>query len=88
MRQDGFGLRSVMPRKITPTHVGCYVGGAPASGPAFPSQGRGVRARGTCWDANRLDLDRVGVVPSPEFMSTEFGRQIASAGSIQPTANL
>jgi uncharacterized protein len=39
---------------------------------------------GTCWDADRLDLGRVGVIPSPRFMSTEFGREIAAFGSIQP----
>lgn len=39
---------------------------------------------GTCWDADRLDLGRVGVIPAPEFMSTDFGREIAEAGSIQP----
>ncbi|MFZ4779098.1 MAG: hypothetical protein ACOYM3_27360 [Terrimicrobiaceae bacterium] len=38
----------------------------------------------TCWDADRLDLGRVGIIPSPEFMSTEFGREIANYGSIQP----
>jgi len=38
----------------------------------------------TCWDADRLDLGRVGVIPAPEFMSTDFGRRIASCGSIQP----
>jgi uncharacterized protein len=39
---------------------------------------------GTCWDADRLDLGRVGVIPSTEFMSTDFGRDIAAYGSIQP----
>jgi uncharacterized protein len=39
---------------------------------------------GTCWDADRLDLGRVGVIPSSEFMSTDFGREIAEFGSIQP----
>lgn len=39
---------------------------------------------GTCWDADRLDLGRVSIIPSPKFMSTAFGREIASAGSIQP----
>ena len=39
---------------------------------------------GTCWDADRLDLGRVGVIPDPQFMSTEFGREIAAYGSIQP----
>lgn len=39
---------------------------------------------GTCYDADRLDLGRVGIVPSPGYMSTEFGREIARFGSIQP----
>jgi uncharacterized protein len=39
---------------------------------------------GTCWDADRLDLGRVGVIPEPGFMSTQFGREIAAYGSIQP----
>ena len=39
---------------------------------------------GTCFDADRLDLGRVGVIPDEEFMSTEFGREIARTGSIQP----
>ena len=39
---------------------------------------------GTCWDADRLDLGRVGIVPSPKFMSTKFGKEIAAAGSIDP----
>ncbi|MEP6668382.1 MAG: hypothetical protein ABJF10_04470 [Chthoniobacter sp.] len=39
---------------------------------------------GSCFDADRLDLGRVGIIPDPDFMSTEFGRTIARAGSIQP----
>jgi hypothetical protein len=39
---------------------------------------------GTCWDADRLDLGRVGIIPSPELMSTDFGREIAKYGSIEP----
>ena len=39
---------------------------------------------GTCFDADRLDLGRVGIIPDPEYMSTAFGREIAEAGSIQP----
>jgi len=39
---------------------------------------------GTCWDADRLDLGRVGTVPDPEYMSTAFGREIAEFGSIKP----
>ena len=31
---------------------------------------------GICWDADRLDLVRVGIKPDAKFMSTEAGRQI------------
>jgi uncharacterized protein len=37
---------------------------------------------GTSWDADRLDLGRVGLQPAPDFMSTKFGREIATDGSI------
>lgn len=33
---------------------------------------------GTCWDADRLDHDRHGTLPAPEFMSTAFGRELAT----------
>ena len=39
---------------------------------------------GTCWDADRLDLGRVGTQLIPRYMSTEFGREIAARGSIEP----
>lgn len=32
---------------------------------------------GSCWDADRMDLPRVGIVPDPELMSTEYGRDWA-----------
>ena len=32
---------------------------------------------GTCWDADRLDLDRVGVTTDPQYMSTAYGRELA-----------
>jgi uncharacterized protein len=32
---------------------------------------------GTCWDADRLDLGRVGIVPDPKYMNTDRGRQLA-----------
>lgn len=32
---------------------------------------------GACWDADRLDLTRVGIRPSPKLMSTEIGRSLA-----------
>jgi uncharacterized protein len=35
----------------------------------------------TCWDADRLDLGRVGRPPEAGYMSTEFGREIAAQGS-------
>jgi len=32
---------------------------------------------GACFDADRLDLDRVGIEPDPELMSTDAGRERA-----------
>ena len=32
---------------------------------------------GTCWDADRLDLDRIGISPSHEYMSTTIGKALA-----------
>ena len=37
---------------------------------------------GTCWDADRLDLGRVGMVPDSQFMSTAFARKIADQGDV------
>src|SRR5262249_24487970 len=34
---------------------------------------------GACWDADRLDLPRVGTQPMPELMSTEEGKARARA---------
>jgi uncharacterized protein len=39
---------------------------------------------GTCWDADRLDLGRVGMLPEERFMSTAFGKEIARCGSVFP----
>jgi uncharacterized protein len=36
---------------------------------------------GTCWDADRLDIGRIGINPDPKFMSTDFAREIAANGS-------
>ncbi|HXI72540.1 MAG TPA: hypothetical protein VNN22_19530 [Verrucomicrobiae bacterium] len=33
---------------------------------------------GACLDADRLDLGRVGITPDPGFMSTEYGRILAT----------
>jgi len=38
---------------------------------------------GTCLDADRLDLWRVSITPSPHFMSTEFGHWLASRGNLR-----
>lgn len=37
---------------------------------------------GTCWDADRLDLGRVGLPPSEVYMSTAFGKQLAREGTL------
>jgi uncharacterized protein len=34
---------------------------------------------GTCWDADRLDLPRVGITPDATYMSTPIGRIMAMA---------
>lgn len=36
---------------------------------------------GTCWDADRLDLGRAGMIPSSEYMSTASGKEIAALGT-------
>ena len=33
---------------------------------------------GTCWDADRLDIGRVGITPSDHYMSTAAGKDIAA----------
>lgn len=33
---------------------------------------------GACWDADRLDLDRIGIMTKPHYMSTEPGRSLAA----------
>ena len=33
---------------------------------------------GACWDADRLDLPRVGIQPHPRLMSTPFARSLLS----------
>ncbi len=37
----------------------------------------------TCWDSDRLDLGRVGIVPCPTYMSTDFAREIAGQGTVE-----
>jgi uncharacterized protein len=43
---------------------------------------------GTCWDSDRLDLGRVGMIPDPAYMSTDFAAEIAAHGTIQPWIHL
>ncbi len=38
---------------------------------------------GTCWDADRLDLPRVGITPDPRFFSTEAAREIVRLGRLE-----
>jgi uncharacterized protein len=33
----------------------------------------------TCWDSDRLDLGRVGIIPSPQFLSAEASQLIDEA---------
>jgi uncharacterized protein len=33
----------------------------------------------SCWDADRLDLGRVGIIPSPKFLSVEASQLIDEA---------
>jgi uncharacterized protein len=35
---------------------------------------------GTCWDADRLDIGRVGIIPHQRYMSTKTGRRRAKLG--------
>ncbi len=37
---------------------------------------------GICWDADRLDLGRVGMGPDPAYLNTEEARRIAASGDL------
>jgi uncharacterized protein len=43
---------------------------------------------GTCWDADRLDLGRVGIYPDPEYMNTPMGRHLANHATHERMGNL
>jgi len=45
-------------------------------------QNDGAISIGTCWDADRLDLGRVGVIPSVNFMSTPAGKEVVRVGGV------
>lgn len=36
---------------------------------------------GTCWDADRLDIGRVGITPDALYMSTKAGKEMAARSS-------
>jgi uncharacterized protein len=42
----------------------------------------------TCWDADRLDLGRVGITPHPKYLNTNFAKEIALHGNISPWLQL
>ena len=37
---------------------------------------------GTCWDADRLDLSRVGIKPYASYMSTAYGKSLAGGPGV------
>ena len=37
---------------------------------------------GTCWDADRMDLPRVGIQPDPQRMNTQEGHEYARGGPV------
>lgn len=39
---------------------------------------------GTCWDSDRLDLGRVGMIPNAKYLNTTFAKEIADYGSMYP----
>ena len=42
---------------------------------------------GACWDADRLDLTRIGIIPNPRLLSTDAGRHLAAQGSSLPSGH-
>ena len=39
---------------------------------------------GACWDADRLDLWRVGITPTPDLLSTNSGRRLLESRAKDP----
>ncbi len=37
-----------------------------------------------CWDADRLDIGRVGLTPDPRFMFTDMAKELAAVGARGP----
>ncbi len=42
---------------------------------------------GACWDADRLDLTRIGILPNPRFLSTDAGRHLAAQYASRPSGH-
>jgi len=38
---------------------------------------------GTCWDADRLELGRVGIDPDPDYLNTASAIELVESGSLQ-----
>ncbi|MEO0415706.1 MAG: hypothetical protein AAF226_12240, partial [Verrucomicrobiota bacterium] len=43
---------------------------------------------GACWDSDRLDLGRVGLIPDSRYLNTILAKEIADYGSIFPWFHL
>ena len=43
---------------------------------------------GVCWDSDRLDIGRAGMIPNSDFMSSKLAKEIADHGSIEPWLQL
>ena len=54
------------------TSSGCCTGPAPGTRTSGPTPTSTVQ---TCWDADRLDLGRVGITPDPRYLGTEVGQE-------------
>jgi len=39
---------------------------------------------GLCWDADRLDIGRVGIVPDPAFMTSRSAKAMAARANFEP----
>jgi len=37
---------------------------------------------GACWDSDRLDLGRVGVIPNKYYLNTDYAKEIVDSGNL------
>ena len=42
----------------------------------------------TCWDADRLDLGRVGIKPDPQLLNTEIAKELTSSNDYGQLENI